>query len=189
MQSLRQAGIRFPVLIAFRLLFACLTILPSCLLYCSRANASLVSPYRAFYQDVDVISTVELYERLFTVALIDVRSRFEFDVVRINRSISLPLGDRQFSSRLEKLTVPGENVVVVFVGNYLDCPRPFEAAWIARTIGLRNVYVYDAGISSWLHAYLLKGDCWVNWRESGMPTRGRWFPPSRNLYYRGGAVG
>jgi len=117
------------------------------------ARAAAFSPFRAFYPDVATISTNELHERLFTVTLIDIRSRFEFEVVHIARSINLPLEDGSFAEKIDRLRPVREKITVVLIGNDTDCSRAFEAAMLAEARGLDNVLVYDAGVFSWLHAY------------------------------------
>jgi rhodanese-related sulfurtransferase len=117
------------------------------------ARAGVSSPFRAFYPDVATISTTELHERLFTLTLVDIRSRFEFEVVHIARSINLPLEDGSFAERIDRLKPVQEKITVVLIGNDPDCSRAFEAALLAREHGLANLLVYDAGVYSWLHAY------------------------------------
>jgi rhodanese-related sulfurtransferase len=117
------------------------------------ARAGVSSPFRAFYPDVATISTTELHERLFTLTLIDIRSRFEFEVVHIARSINLPLEDGRFAERIDRLKPVQEKITMVLIGNDPDCSRAFEAALLARAHGLANILVYDAGVYSWLHAY------------------------------------
>jgi rhodanese-related sulfurtransferase len=116
-------------------------------------QASVSSPFRAFYPEVATISTTELHERLFTLTLIDIRSRFEFEVVHIARSINLPLEDGSFADRIDRLRPVQEEITMVLIGNDPDCSRAFEAAVLARAHGLTKLLVYDAGVFSWLHAY------------------------------------
>ena len=131
------------------LLVVCLAMIVSA----GSARATVSSPFRAFYPDVATISTNELHERLFTLTLIDIRSRFEFEVVHIARSINLPLEDGRFADRIDRLRPVREKITMVLIGNDTDCSRAFEAAVLARARGLDNVLVYDAGVFSWLHAY------------------------------------
>ncbi len=111
------------------------------------------SALRAFHPAAATISTTELHDRLLTVALIDVRSRFEFDVVHIPRSINLPVDNGRFAEQIAQLTPVQAGIEVVLIGNDPDCSRPFTAAGIARALGVDKVLVYDAGVYSWLHAY------------------------------------
>jgi rhodanese-related sulfurtransferase len=131
------------------LLVVCLAMIVSA----GSARATGSSPFRAFYPDVATISTNELHERLFTLTLIDIRSRFEFEVVHIARSINLPLEDGRFADRIDRLRPVREKITMVLIGNDVDCSRAFEAAVLARARGLDNVLVYDAGVFSWLHAH------------------------------------
>lgn len=117
------------------------------------ARAHGMSPYRAFYPDIKTISTEELAKNLASLTLVDVRSRFQFDVVHIDNSINLPSGDEDFTARIDSLKEMGSDLRLVMVGNDPDCALAFHTARIAVARGITNVKVYDAGVFSWLHSY------------------------------------
>ena len=135
---------RATVVLAVLLFICCSVGHPQC---------SWSSPYRAFFPRIETISTAELHDQLFTSTLVDVRSRFEFDVVHIARSINLPLETGQFADRIGRLVPVQDDLQLVLIGNDPDCSRAFEAAGIARSQGISQVRVYDAGVFSWLHAH------------------------------------
>lgn len=108
------------------------------------------SHLRIIYPDVKTISSLDLYERFHDVMLIDVRSSFEFDVISIASSVNLPIKGGWFISKIKKLAKYQPDIDVVFLDNNIECSRGFEAARMAKKLGLNNVMVYDAGIFSWL---------------------------------------
>ena len=60
-------------------------------------------PLRPYYPDVPFIGTSELLDVYDQAVVVDIRSSFEYDVARINKAILLPLTDKDFAEKLEKL--------------------------------------------------------------------------------------
>jgi len=111
------------------------------------------APLQTFYPDVKTISTDELFENFFTLTLVDIRTTFEFDVVHITASINLPLDTGKFSQSIKNLADLKNEITLIIISNNPESTRAFEAARVAKSSGIKNVYVYDAGVFSWLFTH------------------------------------
>lgn len=109
-------------------------------------------PARKLYPDVPVIELKELNKRIGEVHIVDVRSSFEFDTLRIKGAINLPISDDDFKSRLLELK-KGQDKPIVFYCNGKTCRKSYKAAQVAQKADIKDVYAYDAGIFDWAKAY------------------------------------
>ena len=107
-------------------------------------------PHRSQYADVEVFSTEQLRQRYDEVHIVDVRSKFEFDVVHIAKAENVPVADEKFLHRLEQVRAKVAPTPLVFYCNGHSCSKSYEAAHTARRGGFNNVYAYDSGIFDWM---------------------------------------
>jgi rhodanese-related sulfurtransferase len=106
-------------------------------------------PHRAKFPDVAILSTADLAKRLEQVVVVDVRTRFEFETLRIKGAINVPLSDRKFDDRVRGLADGGKKALV-FYCNGRTCAKSYEAARKAiRSAKVENVFAYDPGIFEW----------------------------------------
>ncbi|WP_419786941.1 rhodanese-like domain-containing protein [Pseudodesulfovibrio sp.] len=132
-----------------RRLFSCL-LLAACAVLASAPASAEGFPLRAYYPEVTPITTDELI-RIYDQALIlDIRSRFEFGVAKINKAVLLPLTDEHFAAKLERLRAKDSTTPMVFYCNGHTCAKSYQAAQLALSLGFGHVYVYDAGIFDWI---------------------------------------
>ena len=103
-------------------------------------------PLRPFYPAVKTIDTDRFLEIYFDAIIIDVRSRFEFDVVRINKAKYVPLSEDDFIASIRRYRSLISETPMVFYCNDSACSSAFRAALLAQTAGYTNVFVYDAGV-------------------------------------------
>ena len=108
------------------------------------------TPLQTLYPDVKTISTDELHENFSTLTLVDIRNTFEFDVVHIAASINLPLDTGKFAQSIKNLADLKNEIILIIISNNPESTRAFEAARVAKSSGIKNVSVYDAGVFSWL---------------------------------------
>lgn len=111
-------------------------------------------PLRWRYPDVKTLSTEEFYNMHDRVLVVDSRTKFEWETMRINGSINVPVDEvdtgmnRAFEAGI--LKVQNSNTQpVVFYCNGKACPKSYEAARRAQRVGITNVYAFDAGIFDW----------------------------------------
>ncbi|MEF2144048.1 MAG: rhodanese-like domain-containing protein [Desulfovibrionaceae bacterium] len=116
------------------------------------AEAQNEFPLRPFYPSVTPISVEELLEVYGQAILVDVRTKFEFDVARINKAVNLPLGGVDLPSALARLRGKAASAPLVFYCNDPACSRAFRAAQEAVSEGWKNVYVFDAGVFAFIGA-------------------------------------
>ena len=109
-------------------------------------------PGRALYPDVEVISIEQLKQRLADVQVVDVRSSYEYDTLRIKGAINIPLSDADFATKMANLRVDNVKDIVVYC-NGKTCMKSYKAAEKCAKEKIPNVYAYDAGIMDWAKAY------------------------------------
>lgn len=109
-------------------------------------------PQRAQFSDVAVLTTEQLMTQYDASVIVDVRSKFEFDVVHIAKAVHVPVSSESFLSALEKLRPKDGERPLVFYCNGHSCRKSYEAARAAQTAGFKNVYAYDSGVLNWLRA-------------------------------------
>ncbi len=103
-------------------------------------------PLRPFYPYVQTISTDSLLEKYFDAILIDVRNRFEFDVIHISKARHILLSDENFIDSVSRYRAKVSDTALVFYCNDPACTSAFRAALLVQNAGFTNVYVYDTGV-------------------------------------------
>ncbi|NVN97811.1 MAG: rhodanese-like domain-containing protein [Geobacteraceae bacterium] len=109
-------------------------------------------PLRKKYPSLQFISTNDLKSQYDKAAIIDVRSKIEYDVIHINKAAHLPMAVKTFTTDLEKARQKSAPSPLVFYCNGHTCEKSYEAAELATKSGFKGVTVYDAGIFDWAKA-------------------------------------
>jgi rhodanese-related sulfurtransferase len=115
-------------------------------------------PLRWRYPDVKTLSTEEFYNMRARVLVVDSRTKFEWETMRVNGAINVPVDEvdtgmnRAFEAEISKVQ-KSNTLPLVFYCNGKTCPKSYEAARRAQRIGVTNVYAYDAGIFDWATAH------------------------------------
>jgi rhodanese-related sulfurtransferase len=109
-------------------------------------------PLRKKYPTLSYITTGDLKAQYDKAFIVDVRSKIEFDVIHINKSIHLPMATATFAGNLEKKRQKTETSPLVFYCNGHTCEKSYEAAEVATKAGFKGAVVYDAGIMDWAKA-------------------------------------
>ena len=116
-------------------------------------------PLRWRYPDVKTLSTAEFHKMYPKVLVVDSRTKFEWETMRVNGSINVPVDEvdtgmsRVFEKGILKAFEAQPKSTIVFYCNGKTCPKSYEAARRALHVGLMNVYAYDAGIFDWAKAH------------------------------------
>jgi len=121
------------------------------LLVSSLASANDEFPGRATYSTIPVMELEELAAQLDKVHVVDVRSKYEFDVLHIKGAVHIALDDPAFVEKLEALKGQA-NQPVVFYCNGKTCYKSYKACDKAKGRGISDAYAYDAGIFDWAKA-------------------------------------
>lgn len=107
-------------------------------------------PHREAFADVNVISTDDLRKQYDQVLVVDVRSKFEYDVVHIANAVNVPLSHEGFLAEIEKVRAKDDPRALVFYCNGHSCTKSYEAVQKAVGAGFGNVYAYDSGVFDWI---------------------------------------
>jgi rhodanese-related sulfurtransferase len=136
-----------------RLLIFCLT----SILLISHAFAEEEFPLRKKFPSLQTITTEALEKEFGRVIIVDVRAKFEYDVLHIKDAIHAPMSNTDFLSRLEKVRDKDGPAKLVFYCNGHTCPKSYEACDAAAKAGFKNILAYDAGVFDWAVAHPDKG--------------------------------
>jgi rhodanese-related sulfurtransferase len=109
-------------------------------------------PYRSQYLDAAIMETVELNRRFNEVVVVDVRSAYEYQTLRIKDAVNVPIGTRDFLSELRKLREQSKKPIV-FYCNGKTCRKSYDAVLAAQSARITDTYAYDAGVFDWAKAY------------------------------------
>lgn len=107
-------------------------------------------PFRSQY-DVNILETAEFNAKFKTAVAVDVRSKYEYETLRIKGAINIPF-DKSFVGNVRKLRAE-DTRLIVFYCNGKTCRKSYDAATVASKAGVRDVYVYDAGIAAWAETH------------------------------------
>jgi len=113
-------------------------------------------PGRIKYPHVPYIEIDELYKSLDNSVVIDARSVYEYQTLRIKNAISVPLSlsSKKFQSKMLQIRAENPTKKLVFYCNGHTCMKSYKA--VRRSInyvGLKNVFAYDTGIFDWAKKY------------------------------------
>jgi len=109
-------------------------------------------PGRPLYPEVSVIELDDLFRRLDEVIVVDVRSAYEYETLRIKGAINIPLSSKTFVSRMRKLRMSDTRPIVVYC-NGKTCMKSYKAARKCAVNKIDNVHSYDAGVMDWARTY------------------------------------
>ncbi len=112
-------------------------------------------PYRKDFPNLSYISSQELKAKYDKndVLLIDVRSKFEYDVIHVTKSIHISMAYATFVGDVEKLIKENPKKAVVFYCNGPTCLKSYESAKKMAEAGHNGCFVYDGGIPEWSKLY------------------------------------
>ena len=109
-------------------------------------------PGRKTYPDVSVISLQQLKARRDEVLVVDVRSAYEYQTLRIKDAINIPVSGGNFVGQMASLRAENAKDIIVYC-NGKTCMKSYKAASKSATANISNVFAYDAGIMDWAKAH------------------------------------
>lgn len=136
----------YRVLLAVFLMFTFNTILLTNVL----ANEGF--PGREKYPKVPYIELEELYEKRNDVIIVDTRSSYEFETLRIKGSVNIPVARKTFEQEVMSIRRTTDRPIVFYCNGH-RCMKSYIATKRAMTAGIENVLAYDAGIFEWTVKY------------------------------------
>jgi len=115
-------------------------------------------PGREKYPDIAVIEKEDLARRLNEVIVVDTRSAYEFNTLRIKGSRHIAVAAKTFEQDILELRKRNPTQDIIFYCNGRTCMKSFHAAQKSLAVGVKNVIAYDAGIFEWVKAYPKHGE-------------------------------
>ena len=109
-------------------------------------------PGRAKFKDIPVYEIGKLKDTLENVVVVDARSSYEFETLRIKGARNIPVASKHFEEDLASLRASTEKPIV-FYCNGRSCFKSYIASKKARDAGIANTFAFDAGIFEWAKAY------------------------------------
>ena len=113
-------------------------------------------PGRSVYPNVPYIELDDLYKQRDNVVIIDARSPYEYETLRIQGAVSVPLSltPKKFEDQMRALRETNPDKKLVFYCNGHKCMKSYKAASRSKSyVRLTNVYAFDAGIFDWSSKY------------------------------------
>jgi len=124
----------------------------------SSAKQSVKSefPGRKLYAHVPYITIEQLHDAYDNSVIVDSRSPFEYETLRITSAVNIPLSldNIKYKEKLLLLAEANPGKKIIFYCNGHTCMKSYKATYKAMAIAkLDNVYAFDAGIFDWTKAY------------------------------------
>jgi len=125
-------------------------------LFVLSAYANTEFPGREKYPQIPFIELEALYKQKDKVVIIDARSPYEYETLRIRNAelVPLALSTKEFEKEMIRLRTENPSKKLVFYCNGHNCMKSYKAA--RRSIvylGQGNVFAFDAGVFDWAEKY------------------------------------
>ncbi|MCP3852255.1 MAG: rhodanese-like domain-containing protein [Gammaproteobacteria bacterium] len=101
-----------------------------------------------------VLTDNQLFEKINAdeVVVVDVRSEYEYQTLKILNSINISVAKKSFPQKLKKLRESTDKDIV-FYCNGRSCYKSYKAGIKAIKYNVKKCYSYDAGVFEWAQAY------------------------------------
>jgi rhodanese-related sulfurtransferase len=109
-------------------------------------------PGRAKFPDVPFITLSDLFAQKDEVVIVDVRSQYEFQTLRIKGAINIPVASKSFESKLLALRQSTNKPIACYCNGH-RCLKSYQAVKKAQDVGITNIIAFDSGIFDWTKAY------------------------------------
>jgi rhodanese-related sulfurtransferase len=109
-------------------------------------------PGRDLYPEVGTYELDQLYKELNNVVVVDVRSQYEFETLRIKGASNISITDKSFPDKLRSLRASTDKPII-FYCNGVTCHKSYQAVRKALFLKIENTHAFDAGIFTWSKAH------------------------------------
>ena len=109
-------------------------------------------PGRSEFPDVLVYEKSQLFDDFRDVVLVDTRSTYEYETLRIKGAVNIPVSNNDFGEKLKQLRA-STSKPIVFYCNGRTCYKSYRAGREANNLNIDDTYAYDAGIFEWAKTY------------------------------------
>jgi rhodanese-related sulfurtransferase len=117
------------------------------------ANVSDEFPVRKLYPAVPYIELDTLYAERNKVVIVDVRSSYEYETLRIKGALNIPLASKNYIADMQKLRKDNPKSKIVVYCNGKTCKKSYKAVQKCRDNDVSDIVAYDAGIMDWAKKY------------------------------------
>lgn len=116
------------------------------------ARAADEFPGREIFPLIPVIELADLYKNFDKYTVVDARSAYEYDTLRIKGAYNVPVASADFDKRVQEL-VAKHKKPIAFYCNGKTCYKSYKATLRARSNGVKDCVAFDAGIFDWVKAH------------------------------------
>jgi len=116
------------------------------------ADAKEGFPGRTEFPDLPYLEKEQLFEIRDQVVIVDVRSKYEFETLRLKSAINIPVASKSFDDKVRELRNSTDKKIV-FYCNGRTCFKSYHAVKKAMAAGVKNTFSYDAGVFEFATAY------------------------------------
>ncbi len=106
-----------------------------------------------FYPSVKTLSIKAFNTRLDDLFILDVRTRFEYDIIHIKGSFHLSRDKSDILISDSRIKTESLDKPVVFVGNDSSDTRPYKSALSERFQEIPTFFVLEEGVLTWAEAF------------------------------------
>ena len=110
-------------------------------------------PGRQKYPSIPFISLSDLHKIKNKVIVVDVRSKYEHQTLRIKGALNIPLAAKTFTKQMQKLRDENKGKKIIVYCNGKTCMKSYKAALKCKKANIKNVISFDAGIMDWAKSY------------------------------------
>ena len=111
-------------------------------------NAAATKNGRDLYPDITFIEADSIRNDYLNYTIVDVRSNYEYRILRMADAVSIPANDTSFEVRLRNLVRKHKQKVILY-GNGGKDRHAHDAARVAKRNKIDNILVYDGDVHSW----------------------------------------
>jgi len=111
-------------------------------------------PGREKYPDVKYIEISDLFNRKARdeVIIVDTRSNYEFETLKIKDAVNIPVANKTFEEDVKKLREKTSKTIVFYCNGH-RCMKSYIAAKRCMQVEIPDVVAFDAGIFDWTKKY------------------------------------
>ena len=109
-------------------------------------------PGRVKYPNVPYITLSQIFVQKNALIIVDVRSQYEFETLRIKGAINIPVADKSFEFQVSKLRQSTDKPIAFYCNGH-RCLKSYQAVKKAQQAGIDNTIAFDGGIFDWTKAH------------------------------------
>jgi len=116
------------------------------------SNANNNFPGRLEFPAIATYEKKDLFNNFKDVIIVDTRSPYEYQTLRINGAVNIPVSSKTFKKEV-KLLRNKSLKPIVFYCNGRSCFKSYKAVKKAKRAGIKNTFAYDAGMFEWAKTF------------------------------------